>query len=98
MTKKRLNILEPNPLNFYGIRQCLIPPPHFEYIVIDQQIYNLEQTIVRWITDNLKGRFYVDNVTILDASNQFQKGVKIGFENSKELSYFTLACPHLKYK
>jgi hypothetical protein len=92
------NIREPNPLNFYGIRQVRIPPPHFECIVIDHQIYNLEQTINKWINENLRGRFYVGTITTLDSTNQFQKGIKVGFENPKELSYFTLACPYLKYK
>jgi hypothetical protein len=97
MTMPR-NIRDPNPLNFYGVRQLQVPSPHFEKITIDQQIYNLEQTIVKWIHDHLKGRFYVGNVTSLDSNNQFQKGIEIAFENPKELSYFTLACPYLKYK
>lgn len=73
-------------------------PPHFESINLKLQIYNLEETIVKWIKNNLKGRFFVSNVSYLDASNQITKGLRIGFEDAKELSYFTLACPHLKYK
>lgn len=92
------NIKDPNPLNFYGVRQVDVSPPHFESMVINQQIYNLEQTIIKWIYDNLKGRFYVSNVTTLDNNNQFQRSIKVSFEIAKELSYFTLACPYLKYK
>lgn len=98
MTNKEKRIQEPNPLNFYGIRKMRILPPHFESIDINIRLYNLEQTIVKWITDNLKGRFFVGNTTILDENNQYQKVIRVGFEDPKELSFFTLACPHLKYK
>lgn len=97
MSKQR-NIKEPNPLNFFGTRQVVIPPPHFETLTVAMRLYNLEGTIIKWITENLKGRFYVGNATILDDSNQFQRVIKIGFEDPKELSYFSLACPYLKYK
>lgn len=97
MSKQR-NINEPNPLNFFGIRQVRIPPPHFEDLTIAMRLYNLEGTIVKWIMENLKGRFYVGQTTILDDANQYQKVIKVAFENPKELSYFSLACPYLKYK
>lgn len=55
--------------------------------------YNLEKSIIDWIEDKLNGRFYVGKT--INESNTI--GLKIGFEDAKELSYFTLACPHLKY-
>ena len=91
-------IKEPNPLNFYDARQLKVLPPHFESIVIDMRIYNLEKTIVKWIRQNLKGRFFIGNVVSLSSDNQYHSGIKVGFEEPKELSYFTLACPYLKYK
>ena len=96
MTKHKIKT--PNPLNFYDARRVQVLPPHFESIDIDMRIYNMEQTFVKWITDNLKGRFYIGNVVALAADNQYYNGFKVGFENPKELSYFTLACPYLKYK
>jgi len=89
---------EPNPLNFFGVRETKVLPPHFETINLDMSIYNLEDTIVKWIRNNLKGRFFVKRVTGLTADNRFSSVIKVGFEQPKELSYFTLACPHLKYK
>lgn len=88
----------PNPLDFFNVRQLKVPSPHFECISISLDTYNLEHTITKWIEDNLRGRFYVGKITELDADNQFKKMIKIGFEEPKELSYFTLACPYLKYK
>lgn len=86
-----------NPLNFYGIRKLQVPPPHFECLSIEMNRYNLEQTIVKWIEQNLKGRFYVGAVYELDKNNKQSKVIKIGFEDPKELSLFTLSCPYLKY-
>ena len=96
---KQLRKLEnPNPLDFYEIRRLEVPSPHFECMSISLNTYNLEQTIVKWIETNLRGRFYVGSVTELDTDNQFKKMIKVGFEDPKELSFFTLACPYLKYK
>ena len=61
-------------------------------------VYNIENTISKWITDNLKGRFYVGKAMHITDSNSMDEALKIGFEEPKELSYFTLACPYLKYK
>ena len=89
---------KPNPLNFFGVRQLEVPPPHFESINLPLTTYNLQDTIVKWIIKNLKSRFYVGTKTILDSDNQYSQTLQIAFEDPKELSYFTLACPHLKYK
>jgi len=86
-----------NPLNFYGIRQLKVPPPHFEYVTVEMRRYNLEQTIVKWIEKNLKGRFYVGSIHELDKNNKQARVIKIGFEDAKEVSVFTLGCPYLKY-
>ena len=93
--KKPLTV-KPNKLDFYGVRQPHRPPPHFEYIYLPQR-YNLETTIQKWISLNLKGRFYVGKGVHIDQTNKVSESLKVGFEEPKELSYFTLACPHLKY-
>ena len=90
-------IKEPNPLNFFEVRQLKVPPPHFEYIELGLS-YNLEETIIKWITKNLRGRFYYGKSVSFNHNNPYQPLIKVGFEEPKELSYFTLACPHLKYK
>lgn len=54
--------------------------------------------ISKWIEDHLKSRFYVGKDVFVNNDNKILECLKIGFEDPKELSYFTLACPHLKYK
>jgi hypothetical protein len=88
--------LEPNPLNVFEIRRVKYCPPYFESIYIPLT-YNLQESIDRWIEVNLKGRYYVGKgVSLID--NKIEKNlIKVGFESQKEMSYFVLACPHLKY-
>jgi hypothetical protein len=91
-----LKIKEPNALNFFEIRRAKVPPPYFEYILLPTR-YNLDQSLVKWIEQNLKGRFYVGKAVAVTNSNSIENMTKVGFEEAKELSYFTLACPYLKY-
>jgi hypothetical protein len=88
-----------NPLNVLKIRKVEFCPPYFETITIELT-YNLSKALNEWIFDNLSGRYYIgDSIGLQD--NDFDKKIhrkiKVGFENSKEMSYFMLACPLLKY-
>lgn len=91
--------MKPNiirPLDVLDIRRVDYCPPWFAEIKMPVH-YNLEQAITNWIEQNLKSRFYVDTVIgVIDGKTS--KVIKIAFEDPKELSFFTLACPHLKYK
>lgn len=86
---------EPNPLNFFGARQIEMLPPNFNVITMPVT-YNTQDSIVRWIYDHCKGRFYVGKGLELK-NGSVDTVVKIGFEDPKESSYFVLACPYLKY-
>ena len=86
----------PNALNYFGIRELSGAPPHFEYITLKQN-YNLEDAIRKWILKNLKSRFFIGKKIDLDKENTITSMVHLGFEDPKELSYFMLACPLLKY-
>lgn len=89
--------MKPNPLNFFSIRKLDYPGPHLEYMELSQG-YNLDKAIIAWIENNCKSRYYIGRSVGFDNNNSLQTKVKIGFENPKELSYFALACPLLKYK
>lgn len=90
------NLKEPNVYDIFQIRQVEFLPKHFEAIEV-QIKYNLENSLKKWILNNLKGRFYLGTgIALID--NNVSSVLKVGFENSKEMSYFVLACPLLKYK
>lgn len=91
------NVKDPNPLNVLEMRRVQSAPPHFDYLTIPLT-YNIEQSIIKWIEQYLNGRFYVGKSVELDRNNKLATVIKVGFEESKEASYFMLACPILKYK
>ena len=88
---------KPNPLNVFEVRQVKSAPPHFEYVNLPMK-YNLEESLVKWIKQNLKNRFYTGKNISLDSDNKLVQVLTVGFEETKDMSYFMLACPHLKYK
>lgn len=91
---------EPNPKDFFEIRRLPYEAPHLEYIDLPFK-YNIEDSLEKWITDNLKNRFFINKaIAITKDAGHGSQGFKIrvGFEDPKEMSYFVLACPLLKYK
>jgi len=85
-----------NPLDALEVRRLEFCPAYFEVYQIAMR-YNLHQSIISWIDDNLSGRYYIGKNVLLDENQSMQAAVKIGFEKPKELSHFLLACPYLKY-
>ena len=83
-----------NPLRVFDVRRVEFCPPYFETTVFPLR-YNVKEAISEWIEDNLSGRYYVGKT--VTGHKTINSNVKIGFENNSELSYFLLACPHLKY-
>ena len=86
-----------NSLNVFEVRQVKSAPPHFEYVNLPMK-YNLEDSLIRWIKQHLKNRFYVGKNVSLGSENKLTQVLTVGFEETKDMSYFMLACPHLKYK
>ena len=86
-----------NPKNFFDVRQLEFEAPHLSYMDIPVG-YNLEQALAKWIDYNLKNRYYIGKSVAVDSNNRLDTHIRVGFEDPKELSYFALACPHLKYK
>jgi hypothetical protein len=89
--------LKPNPLNYFKLRRLEYPGPHLEYLDIHPN-YNLEKALANWILTHCKSRFYIGKSIQIQQSNTLEHRLRIGFEDPKELSYFALACPLLKYK
>ena len=83
--------------NFFDLRKLDFEGPHLSTIDLPIR-YNIEQALVKWIETNLKKRYYLGKCTGLTSKNKLEDVVRVGFEDPKELSYFALACPHLKYK
>ena len=83
--------------DFFEIRRLKFEPPHLASIDLPHT-YNMENAISKWIESNLKKRYFLKKAISLTRSNKIDTVLRAGFEDPKELSYFVLACPHLKYK
>jgi hypothetical protein len=89
-----------NPLNVFGMRRAKFCPPHFESVNVDLT-YNMSRALQSWIDEHTTGRYFIGSK--LDPSfkgfggGKVKYSTNIAFENSKDLSYFLLACPYLKY-
>lgn len=85
-----------NPLNVLEVRRLEFCPPYFETVIITPS-YNMSSAIDSWIYSNLSGRYYIGLAVEPTENAGLKQKLRIGFETSKEMSYFMLACPHLKY-
>ena len=86
---------KPNPLNYFDLRRVEFPSPHFKYTQLGKYTPALLKKIDTWIYKNLNNRYYIGQGISLDNTNTIVHTIKIGFESEKELSFFTIACPHL---
>jgi hypothetical protein len=93
----KIDLDNPNSLNLLGIRKLEVPPVFFTYCHLTLA-YNLILAIEEWIQDHCKGRYYIGQANSVSEDGSVNSAVQVGFEESKEMSYFMLACPHLKYK
>jgi hypothetical protein len=86
---------KPNPLNYFNLRRVEFACPHFKYTSIEKYNPSLVRSVDSWIKKNLNNRYYVGQGIALDNTNTIVYVTRIGFESEKELSFFTIACPHL---
>jgi len=87
---------KPNPLNYFDMRKVDFASPHFKYMSIDRYTPTLLNRLDYWIRQNLNSRYYIGQDLGLDNTNTIVYTLRIGFESEKELSFFTIACPHLQ--
>lgn len=100
---KTSNKTEVNPLSYFEARKLSLLPPHFEVVSFTEKelpsisplgvYFDAEDYIKSWIQNNLIGRYCVKITYQDNESHYFDRILKIGFEDPKELTYFTLACP-----
>ena len=91
-----MKLKDPNPLDVLDLRRVKFCPPHFATAEVPRK-YNIDRAICDWIEDNLSGRYFFGNAIGIDETKNLSQMNKVGFEHPKELSFFMLACPHLKY-
>jgi hypothetical protein len=85
----------PNPLNYFNLRRVEYSPPHFKYFTINKFNPSQIRIINDWIMENLNSRYYIGQGIMLDNTNTIVYNTRIGFESEKEITFFTIACPHI---
>jgi hypothetical protein len=85
----------PNPLNYYEMRRVEYACPHFKYFIINRYNPMINLLIEEWIMKKLNKRFYLDKGISLDNTNTIVYNTVIGFESEKEITFFTIVCPHI---
>ena len=54
--------------------------------------------IENWVKAKLAGRFYIQKSPSITSDGKLKSSTFVGFEDHRELTYFMLACPHLRRK
>ena len=84
-----------NPLDVLNRRELKVLPPHFSKIKIsDGDLF--DNKIKNWISTKLKGRYCIIKTPAIDPGGNLKSATFVAFEDQKELTYFMLACPHLR--
>ena len=83
-----------NPMDVLQQRKLKTVAPHFtELNISDSEIF---EGIEDWIKVKLNRRYYICKKPAQDKSWNLRSLHFVGFEDQKELTYFMLACPHLR--
>ena len=83
-----------NPIDVLKQRKVKTLPPHFSKVKISEG--ELFEGLEEWVRIKLKGRYCVVKQPSIDKTGNLRSTFFIGFEEQKELTYFMLACPHLR--
>ena len=84
-----------NPLNVLKERKMAYMPPHFSKTAISSTLF-IDDEIIEWVNSKLKGRFCFTRLPVVDSNNKLHTNHIIGFEDTKEMTYFLLACPYIR--
>ena len=68
-------------------------PPNFSKIVLKENV-NVK-LVDLWIYQNLDSRYCILKTTGIDDQNKMVTRFEVGIEEPKELTMFSLGCPHL---
>ena len=83
-------MIDVSPLSILGKRRVDWMPPHFHNYNLKDSFF-WDDPIESWIENKLKGRY-----CLVTGSDSKGSSVRVGFEDEKELTYFMLACPHIR--
>ena len=88
-------MLKLNALDILNHRQVDSVAPHFAKIKLaDVDLFGSD--VETWIRSKLVGRFYIKRQPGISQDGKLKTATYVGFEDHTELTYFMLACPHIR--
>jgi hypothetical protein len=88
-------MLKLNALDILNRRQLDSVAPNFAKIKLAEgDLFGTE--VETWIKTKLAGRFYIKRQPSVAQDGKLKTATYVGFEDHKELTYFMLACPHIR--
>lgn len=85
-----------NPLDVLNKRSLDYIPPHFTKFKLSEDGWSNHTMVESWIKTKLKGRYSITKTPSIGKEGQLKTATFVAFEDQKELTYFMLACPHLR--
>lgn len=90
-------MIDLNPLNIIKKRKLTSVPPNFLKVQIND--FDLfDDDLENWIISRLRGRYSIVKLPFIDENGGLKLANFVGFEDHKEITYFTLACPYFRRK
>lgn len=84
-----------NPLEVLNKRSLSYIPPHFAKMRLGENYFNAG-AVEAWVKVKLRGRYAIAKTPSIDKDGHLKTATFVAFEDQKELTYFMLACPHLR--
>jgi hypothetical protein len=84
-----------NPLEVLHKRSLTHIPPHFVKTKVNTNELGFG-SLEQWVRTRLKGRYAISQMPSIDNEGHLKTATFVAFEDQKELTYFMLACPHLR--
>ena len=85
-----------NALGILKERELDYIAPHFATTEINQDWF-FDFSLQHWIEEKLSGRYFIkEYLSVNNDTSKTKNKVLVGFEDHKEMTYFLLACPHIR--
>jgi hypothetical protein len=89
-------MIDYNHLDLIGERELDWIPVHFSKTSLSDKEEWDRNSILTWVQSRLKGRFSLAKMPVIDSQDKLKSSLVIAFEDHSEMTYFMLACPHLR--
>jgi hypothetical protein len=88
-------MIDLNPLSVLKKRKMAFLPVHFVTTKINESAL-WDGSLDLWIESKLKGRYCITKIPAIDSQGKLKSVSVLGLEDQKEMTYFMLACPHVR--